>query len=193
MDQIIFHFYNKNWGIPITDLHQGIVWGVGTDISLSDENFYTSFDYDEIYGTVLNRFVVQSTVGHPITVHGSGGQSRAFIHLKDSIDCLVRAFKNPPNQGDRVRIFNQVSETRSVLELAMIVSENFGSDVQFYDNPRKELAKNNLYVSNRGLRSLGFEPTYISESLLKEVYFISEKFKHNIKKENILAKIKWID
>ena len=188
LDQLLFQFYNKNWGIKITDLHQGIVWGTQTEETMEDPRLTNRFDYDGVYGTVLNRFISQAASGNNLTVYGTGGQKRAFIHIQDTANCIKLAIENPTD-GKKVRIFNQVSEVRSVLELANIISDKYGSTINYIENPRKELAENDLEVSNAGLKSLGFEPITLNESLIDDVKFIAEK--GNVKKENILTSPKW--
>lgn len=191
LDQILFQFYNKNWKLKITDLHQGIVWGTQTDETELDPALVNRFDYDGIYGTVLNRFISQAASGNNLTVYGIGGQARAFIHIKDTANCIKLATENPPSDVSKVRIFNQVSEVRSVLELAEILRDKYGSEIDFVENPRKELAENELEVSNEGLRSLGFEPIVLNEALIDDVKFIAEACKDKLKAENILSSPKW--
>ena len=180
LDQILFQFYNKNWKLKITDLHQGIVWGAQTELTKKHSDLVNRFDYDGIYGTVLNRFVAESAVGHPLTVHGTGGQKRAFIHIEDTAGCVRRAVENPPEDTSKVRIFNQASEVRQVKELAELISEKTGVEVNYIDNPRKERAENELSVKNEGLRSLGFEPKLLKDSLLEDIMFIAQEYKENI-------------
>jgi UDP-sulfoquinovose synthase len=119
IDQLIFQYYAKNNGLRITDLHQGIVWGTQTPETALDERLINRFDYDGDFGTVLNRFLVQAALGYPLTVYGSGGQTRAFIHIRDTVRGVELALRNPPAPGERVRILNQVTETHRVLDLAM--------------------------------------------------------------------------
>ena len=123
LDQLIFQFYNKNWGLKVTDLHQGIVWGTQTKLTKLDPELNNRFDYDGIYGTVLNRFLVQAAAGHPLSVYGTGGQKRAFIHIEDTARCVALAISNPPAVSNKVRIFNQVAEVKSVIELASMISQ----------------------------------------------------------------------
>ena len=118
MDQLLFAFYAKNNKLRITDLHQGIVWGTQTDETTLDPALINRFDYDGDYGTVLNRFLMQSAIGFPMTVHGAGGQTRAFINIKDTVRCVRLACENPPETGDKVSIRNQVTETHTVINLA---------------------------------------------------------------------------
>ena len=175
-DALFFYFYNKNDGIRITDLHQGIVWGTTTDETKLDTQLVNRFDYDGDYGTVLNRFLVQSVVGHPLTVHGKGGQTRAFIHLHDTVQCIRLAIENPPTVGERVKIFNQATETYSVRQLAALVARLTGCEVRSYTDPRKEDQENTLAVENRHLLDLGLKPTTLSEGLLHEVREIVERY-----------------
>ena len=118
LDQLLLAFYNANDGVRVTDLHQGIVWGTQTEDTRRDDRLINRFDYDGDYGTVLNRFLMQAAIGYPLTVHGTGGQTRAFIHLQDSVRCIQLAIEHPPEPGERVRIFNQMTEIHRVLDLA---------------------------------------------------------------------------
>jgi UDP-sulfoquinovose synthase len=149
------------------------------------------FDYDGIYGTVLNRFIVQAASGIPLSVYGSGGQSRAFIHIEDTAKCVQIALENDVFNTDRVRIFNQVSEVKSVLELATIISQKYGSPIDFLPNPRKELDKNDLIVSNDGLTNLGFDPIKLSDKLLNDVTLIAAELKDNVIIKNVNNSPKW--
>ena len=177
-DALFFYFYNKNDGIRITDLHQGIVWGTATDETGMSEALVNRFDYDGDYGTVLNRFLVQSVVGHPLTVHGTGGQTRAFIHIRDTVKCIKLAIENPPLPGERVKIFNQATETWSVKELATLVSRLTGCEARSYADPRKEDQENGLIVENGKFRSLGLKPVTLSEGLMNEVRDVVSRYRH---------------
>ena len=157
-DQLMFAFYNKNDGTRVTDLHQGIVWGTQTAETRLDERLINRFDYDGDYGTVLNRFLMQAAVGYPLTVHGTGGQTRAFIHIQDTVRCIQLAIENPPEPGERVRVFNQMTETHRVVELAKLVSSLTGAEIDHVENPRKEAAENELFVANDHLLELGLNP-----------------------------------
>ncbi len=175
-DQLFFAYYAKNDEVRITDLHQGIVWGTNTEDTLGDERLINRFDYDGDYGTVLNRFLMQAAVGYPLTVHGTGGQTRAFIHIQDTVRCIQLALENSPQRGERVRILNQMTETHRVRDLAAMVSDMTGADVSFVPNPRKEDAENDLHVRNDLFLDLGLEPTTLSEGLLREVTDIASRF-----------------
>lgn len=191
LDQLTFQFYNKNWGLRITDLHQGIVWGVETEHTKLSPKLVNRFDYDGIYGTVLNRFISQAANDLPLTVYGTGGQSRAFIHISDTARCVELAINSCEFESKKPRIFNQVSEVLSVIELANILKKSYGAKIDFKENPRKELAENELEVSNAGLVSLGFEPIKLDESLVEDVKFIAELTKERFNPENVMSSPKW--
>jgi UDP-sulfoquinovose synthase len=175
-DQLFFHFYNKNDTVKITDLHQGIVWGTQTEETRRDERLINRFDYDGDYGTVLNRFLMQAAVGHPMTVHGTGGQTRAFIHIQDTVRCLQLAIENPPQSGEKVRIINQMTETHRVRDLANMIAEMTGAPVEMVPNPRKEADENDLHVENDTFLSLGLKPTTLAAGLMEEVTEIARKY-----------------
>ena len=191
LDQLIFQFYNKNWGLKITDLHQGIVWGVQTSETKLHKDLSNRFDYDGIYGTVLNRFISQAALKKNLTVYGSGGQSRAFINISDTANCIKIAIENDNFSSERVRIFNQVAEVKSVKQLAKMVAGQYGVSIDFVENPRKELAENELEVSNQGLMSLGFEPILLSKGLVDDVLYLATDLARNFDAKNVLTSPKW--
>ena len=175
-DQLLFAFYNKNDAIRVTDLHQGIVWGTQTAETRLDERLINRFDYDGDYGTVLNRFLMQAAIGYPLTVHGTGGQTRAFIHIQDTVRCIQLALENPPEMGERVNVYNQMTETHRVRDLAKLVTENTEAEIDYVRNPRAEAAENELHVRNNRFLDLGLEPTTLSQGLLEEVTEIAGKY-----------------
>jgi UDP-sulfoquinovose synthase len=191
LDQLLFSFYAKNDGLRITDLHQGIVWGTQTPQTIRDERLINRFDYDGDYGTVLNRFLMQAAVGHPLTVHGTGGQTRAFIHIRDTVRCIEIAIENPPEAGDKPQVLNQMTETHRVLDLAKLVSDATGSDIAYLPNPRKEADENELIVRNDRFLALGLEPTTLSDGLLEEVTEIAHKYRHRADPSKIIARSVW--
>ena len=191
LDALLFYFYNKNDAIRITDLHQGIVWGTQTPETEADDGLINRFDYDGDYGTVLNRFLMQAAIGHPLTIHGTGGQTRAFINIRDTVRCVQMAIENPPSHGERVEIFNQATETRSVRELAEKVATLTGAEIRFYDNPRKEQAENTLRIQNRKFLDLGLEPTTLDDGLLSEIVEIAERHKDRCDQSKIPATSRW--
>lgn len=176
LDQLLFAYYAKNDRVRITDLHQGIVWGTNTPETSADERLINRFDYDGDYGTVLNRFLMQAAVGYPLTVHGTGGQTRAFIHIRDTVRCIQLALENPPASGERVRIINQMTETHRVRDLARLVSQLTGTEVAHVPNPRKEDAENDLHVRNDSFLSLGLNPTTLADGLLSEVTDVARRY-----------------
>jgi len=190
-DQLLFAYYNKNDGIRVTDLHQGIVWGTQTRQTRLDERLINRFDYDGDYGTVLNRFLMQAALNYPLTVHGSGGQTRAFIHLQDTVRCIQLAIDNPPAAGERVQIFNQMTETHRLIDLAALVSRMTGAEIDHVENPRNEAASNDLFVDNAELIGLGLEPTTLQETLLQEVTDIAATYAHRADLSKIPAGSLW--
>lgn len=190
-DQLFFAYYAKNDGVRITDLHQGIVWGTNTRETLLNEKLINRFDYDGDYGTVLNRFLMQAAVGYPLTVHGTGGQTRAFIHIQDTVRCIQLALENPPERGERVKILNQMTETHRVRDLAQLVSEITGAKIAFVNNPRKEDAENDLHVRNDLFLDLGLNPTTLSQGLLGEVTNIARKYAQRADLEKIPCTSVW--
>jgi UDP-sulfoquinovose synthase len=190
-DQMLLAYYNKNDGIRVTDLHQGIVWGTQTRDTMKDERLINRFDYDGDYGTVLNRFLMQAAIKYPLTVHGSGGQTRAFIHLQNTVHCLELAIENPPEKGERVNILNQMTETHKVRDLAKLVSDMTGVPVNFVDNPRNEASENDLFVENGQLLGLGLDPITLEKGLMQEITDIAHKYKHRCDQDKIPCTSLW--
>jgi UDP-sulfoquinovose synthase len=192
LDAILFQFYNRNDGLKITDLHQGIVWGTQTDETSMDEVLINRFDYDGDYGTVLNRFLVQAAVGHPLTVHGNGGQTRAFIHVRDMVKCVELAIDNPPDAFSRVEIFNQATETHSVRKLAELVARKTGAPIRFYTNPRKEAGTNHLSIRNEKFIGLGLDPLFLEDGLVQEILDTVNFYKHRCDQSVIVSTSRWV-
>ena len=175
-DQLFFAFYAKNDKVRVTDLHQGIVWGTQTEETNLDERLINRFDYDGDYGTVLNRFLMQAALDYPLTVHGTGGQSRAFINIQDTVRCIELAILHPPARGERVNILNQMTEVHRVRDLAKMISDMTGVPVTNLKNPRNEADENDLHVENRGLQNLGLKPITLEAGLVREVTEIARKY-----------------
>jgi UDP-sulfoquinovose synthase len=190
LDQLMFAFYAKNDGLAITDLHQGIVWGTQTDQTSKDERLINRFDYDGDYGTVLNRFLMQAAIGHPLTVHGTGGQTRAFIHIRDTVRCIEIAITNPPTD-DKVRVLNQMTETHRLLDLAKMIADAMGAEIAYLPNPRREAEENDLIVRNDQFLALGLNPTTLSEGLLEEGRDIAARYRHRADPTKIIARSVW--
>jgi len=176
LDQLLFLYYNKNDLVRLSELHQGIVWGTNTEATLKDPRLTNRFDYDGDYGTVLNRFLMQAAIGYPLSVHGTGGQTRAFIHIKDSVKCVQLALENPPKSGERVKIFNQMTESHQVGELAKKVASLTGAEINYLPNPRNEAVENDLIVDNKCFLELGLNPTTLDNGLLEEVVEVAKKY-----------------
>ncbi len=191
LDFLMFQFYTANDNVRITDLRQGIVWGTQTPETKIDERLINRFDWEGDYGTVLNRFLMQSQVGHPLTVHGTGGQTRAYINIQDTTKCIEMAIEYPPLQRDKVKIFNQNAETLNVRELAEKVSDMTGAEIRYYENPRKEAAENNLRVATRNFRDLGWDPILLEDGLLEEVMNIAKKYRGRVDTSKIIATSTW--
>jgi UDP-sulfoquinovose synthase len=167
------------------------VWGTQTPQTALDERLINRFDYDGDYGTVLNRFLMQAAIGHPLTVHGTGGQTRAFIHIRDTVRCIQIALENPPERGEKPKVFNQVTETFRVRDLAELIAKITGAEIANLPNPRREAVENELNVSRDHFIELGLNPTKLSEGLLEESRDIAVKYRSRADTTKIIARSVW--
>jgi UDP-sulfoquinovose synthase len=190
-DALLFQYYAKNDCLRITDLHQGVVWGTNTVQTNMDERLINRFDYDGDYGTVLNRFLMQAAIGHYLTVHGTGGQTRGFIHIQDTVRCIELALKNPPEEDEGVKIINQMTETHRVRDLANIVSEMTGARIRYLENPRNEDLENELSVTNQYLLEMGLDPITLKKGLMEEVITVAKRYADRCERAKIICTSKW--
>jgi UDP-sulfoquinovose synthase len=189
------HFACRIWGLRSTDLNQGVVYGIETPESAADERLITRFDYDEYFGTVLNRFCVQAVIGHPLTVYGEGGQTRGFLNIRDTLQCVELAVDNPPELGE-YRVFNQFTEQFSVAELAELVKRSaaelgYSVEVRNFPNPRIEAERHYYNAANTKLHELGLEPHLLSEELVRSMLGIIERYRGRVIERAILPRTRW--
>ncbi|HEV7562389.1 MAG TPA: NAD-dependent epimerase/dehydratase family protein [Solirubrobacterales bacterium] len=194
-DSTNIHFACRTWGLRATDLNQGVVYGIATEETARDERLINRFDYDEIFGTVLNRFCLQAVIGHPLTVYGAGTQTRGFLNIRDTLACVELAVANPAERGD-FRVFNQFTEQFSVIELAELVkgaAEHLGYavEIQHYDNPRVEKEEHYYNAVHTKLLDLGLEPTLLGEELVESMIHIIERYKGSAIESAIDPRTRW--
>jgi UDP-sulfoquinovose synthase len=188
-------FACKAWKLAATDLHQGVVYGIETDDTRLDPRLETSFHYDEVFGTALNRFCAQAVAGIPLTVYGKGGQNRGFLNIRDTLLCVELAIMNPARRGE-YRVFNQFTEIYSVSQLADLVLEQgrkLGLEVEIrqIENPRVELEEHHYNPKHTKLLDLGLEPHYLSDVLVDSMIKRIRQFKDRIKRDIILPRVRW--
>jgi UDP-sulfoquinovose synthase len=189
------HFACKVWGIRATDLNQGIVYGVLTEETGMDELLINRLDYDGVFGTALNRFCIQAAIGHPLTVYGSGGQTRALLDIRDTVRCMELAIANPAEAG-KFRVFNQFTELFSINDLANMVQKAGATlglkvEVNNLENPRVELEKHYFNAKNTNLLDLGLKPHFLSDSLLDSLLNFATKYQNRVDLEQVLPKVSW--
>jgi UDP-sulfoquinovose synthase len=189
------HFACRVWGLRATDLNQGVVYGIETPETRLDERLATRFDYDELFGTALNRFAVQAVIGHPLTVYGKGGQTRGFLNIVDTLQCVELTAVNPPDAGE-YRVFNQFTETFNVAELAEKVRHAAGevgieAQVDHFENPRVELEKHYYNPTHTKLLSLGLQPTLLSETLIESMLDVIRRHQDRVIEDVIAPVTQW--
>ncbi|MGE4291124.1 MAG: NAD-dependent epimerase/dehydratase family protein [Desulfovibrio sp.] len=195
MDTDLLWFGTRMWDLRVTDLMQGPVYGIITDESAAEPRLQTYFNYDEIFGTVLNRFITQAVIGHPLTVYGKGGQTRGYLDIRDTLQCVGKAAENPPAPGT-LSIYNQIMETFSVNELAERVhrvGRALGHEVEVRSipNPRREAEEHYYNPTYDKLLELGVVPHYLTDDSLAAMFLVVERHKENICKDTIFKGIKW--
>ena len=195
MDTDLLWFYVRMWDLRVTDLMQGPVYGIFTDETEENERLFPFFNYDELFGTVLNRFVVQAVAGYPLTVYGKGGQTRGYLNIKDTLNCVRLSLENPAKKGE-LRIFNQFTEAFSVNALAARVQEagnGLGLNVETkpVENPRKEAEAHYYNPKHTGLMELGLKPHYLTDEVLAELMETVVRYKHNINEAAIFRGVRW--
>jgi len=188
-------FCCRVWNLRSTDLNQGVVYGTMTDETALDRGLINRFDYDEVFGTALNRFCVQAAIGHPLTVYGRGGQTRGFLDIRDTVRCIELAVRNPPRAGE-YRVFNQFTESFSVGDLARKVktaAAKLGVEVtiEHLPNPRVEKEEHHYNAVHTRLLDLGLEPHYLSESLLDSLLNIALEYRARVRPDVILPRVNW--
>jgi UDP-sulfoquinovose synthase len=188
-------FACRVWGLRATDLNQGVVYGTMTDEVALDEALINRFDYDEVFGTVLNRFCVQAAVGYPLTVYGKGGQTRGYLDIRDTVRCVELACLNPAAKGE-CRVFNQFTEQFSVLDLARLVQVagrklSLTVDIQHLPDPRVEAEQHYYNARHSKLADLGLQPHLLSESLLDSLMNIAMRYRDRIDESLFLPRINW--
>src|SRR3954447_8998107 len=184
-DSTNIHFACRTWGLRATDLNQGVVYGIETEETVSDERLITRFDYDELFGTVLNRFCLQAVIGHPLTVYGEGNQTRSFLNIRDTLACVEIAVLNSADSGE-FRVFNQFTEQFSVMQLAELVKEagahlGYEVGVQHYDNPPVEKEEHYHNAVNTPLLDRGLKPRLLGEELVESILGILETYKGRVR------------
>jgi UDP-sulfoquinovose synthase len=185
-------FACRNWGLGATDLNQGVVYGQQTPQTALDPRLSTRFDYDSVFGTVLNRFVIQAVLGEPLTVYGTGGQTRGLIDIRDTVECIRLAVENPAERGE-FRVFNQMTEAMSVRDIADAVVRQFPGPAQIDHlvNPRTEAAEHYYNVKHTGLVELGLQPHLLSDTLIESMFGIVEVNKHRVDVEKLYPTVQW--
>ena len=195
MDTDLFWFGVRMWNLRVTDLMQGPVYGMETEESTIDTRFKTLFNYDEVFGTVVNRFIAQAIVGYPLTVYGKGGQTRGYLNIKDTLQCVHMSEQTPAKPGE-LRIFNQIMETFSVNQLAELTAKvgnqlGYGVEIKCIDNPRKEAEEHYYNPTYQGLINLGVEPHYLTPEVMAGMFQLVAEHKTNIRKDVIFRGVRW--
>jgi UDP-sulfoquinovose synthase len=195
MDTDLMWFGCRMWGLKVTDLMQGPVYGMETEESKIDDRLKTIFNYDELFGTIVNRFITQAVIGYPLTVYGKGGQTRGYLNIKDTLQCVHMAEQNPANVGS-LNIYNQIMETFTVNQLATLTQQagqELGYDVKIknIENPRVEQEEHYYNPNYQGLIKLGVKPNYLTVESMRQMFTVVEKHKKAIRESVIFRGVKW--
>jgi UDP-sulfoquinovose synthase len=195
MDTDLFWFGVRMWNLRVTDLMQGPVYGMETEESMVDDRLKTLFNYDEVFGTVVNRFITQAVVGYPLTVYGKGGQTRGYLNIKDTLQCVHMSEQTPAQAGE-LRIFNQIMETFSVNQLAELTAEvgkqlGYNVEIKCIDNPRKEAEEHYYNPTYQGLIDIGVKPHYLTPEVMSSMFKLVAQHKDGIRKDVIFRGVRW--
>lgn len=195
LDTDLLWFYVRTWGLRVTDLMQGPVYGIETDENADREDLYPFLNYDELFGTVFNRFIVQAVAGYPLTVYGKGGQIRGYLDIRDTLQCIRLAIENPAEKG-QLRIFNQFVETFSVNQIAEAVQragarQGFDVSIKSLQNPRKEMEEHYYNPVHTGLTELGLEPHHLTDETLDRMIALVMRYRNSIVSDRIFRGVKW--
>jgi UDP-sulfoquinovose synthase len=200
-DSVNLEFGCRIWGMRVTDLNQGVVYGAETEQTKLDPRLATRFDYDAVFGTVLNRFIIQAVLGHPLSVYGNGSQTRGLINIVDTVECIRIASENPADRGE-FRVFNQMTETKSINELAETVASEYpnwsgangqGVRIDHVDNPRVEIYDHYYKVVHTALESLGLEPTLLSTTLIDHLFDVVQSNRDRVDQAALMPTVRWAE
>ncbi len=193
-DSVNLEFGCRIWGMRVTDLNQGVVYGAETEQTKLDPRLATRFDYDGVFGTVLNRFIIQAVLGHPLTVYGKGSQTRGLINIVDTVECIRIASENPAERGE-FRVFNQMTESKSINEIAETVANEFPGEatIEHVDNPRVEIYDHYYNVVHTALETLGLKPTLLSTALIDHLFDVVVRHRDRVDLAAIMPTVKWAE
>jgi UDP-sulfoquinovose synthase len=191
-DSTNIEFGCRIWGLRATDLNQGVVYGADTPQTKLDDRLATRFDYDGVFGTVLNRMVIQAVLGHPLTVYGNGSQTRGLINIVDTVECIRLASETPAERGE-FRVFNQMTESLSIRQIAETVANEFSGEVtiEHTENPRVEAYDHHYSVVHTALEGLGLKPTLLSTTLIDHLFDVVERYRDRVDVAAIRPTVKW--
>jgi UDP-sulfoquinovose synthase len=199
-DSVNLEFGCRIWGMRVTDLNQGVVYGGETEQTKLDPRLATRFDYDAVFGTVLNRFIIQAVLGQPLTVYGNGSQTRGLINIVDTVECIRIASENPADRGE-FRVFNQMTESKSINELAETVAGVYPKwpaaqgevAIEHVENPRVEIYDHYYKVIHTALESLGLKPTLLDTTLIDHLFDVVDRYRDRVDLAALLPTVKWAE